>query len=74
MKNLNSKQTKEALSRAIDAAGSQAVLAGKVGVLQSTISKWLTGRVKLTAERAVDIERAVSAKVSRRELRPDLFA
>lgn len=52
----------------------QADFAEKLGVTQSLISQWLQGHVRITAERAVQIEKATGGLVSRSELRPDLFA
>ena len=51
----------------------QAELAGKLGITQSMVSQWLTGAVRITAERAVQIEQATLGEVTRAELRPDVF-
>jgi DNA-binding transcriptional regulator YdaS (Cro superfamily) len=52
---------------------SQVLLAGKLGVDRSLVSQWLSGKTKVTAERAVQIERATNGAVTRAELRPDIF-
>lgn len=44
-----------------------------VGVSQGMVWQWLTGRLRVTAVRAVAIERATAGAVLRHELRPDLF-
>ncbi len=44
------------------------------GVSQSMVSHWLTGRERITAERAKQIELATAGAVTRADLRPDLFA
>jgi DNA-binding transcriptional regulator YdaS (Cro superfamily) len=51
----------------------QAELAGRLGVSQSMVSQWLTGISRITAERALDIERATQGQVTRHDLRPDIF-
>lgn len=52
---------------------SQSELAHALGVTQGTISHWLTGRVRVPAERVIPIEQATGGKVTRQELRPDLY-
>lgn len=64
--------TKEALSRAIAAAGSQAALASKIGVSQAHVSYWLvSSKSGVPANKVIDIERATG--VSRHDLRPDIY-
>lgn len=64
-----------AIARAIDLAGGrQADLALLLGVSTSLVSNWLTHNKVVTAERAVQIERALKKRITRRELRPDLFS
>lgn len=71
---------KEALQRAVDAAGGQAKLARmlnetaphKPPVSQALIWDWLNRAERVaTAERVLDIEKVTG--VSRHELRPDLY-
>lgn len=40
---------------------------------QGLVSQWERGEVVITAERAVEIERATGGQVSRNDLRPDLW-
>lgn len=51
----------------------QADLAAALGVSPGLVSHWNTGRVKITAERAKQIEQATNGAVRRHELRPDVF-
>lgn len=51
----------------------QEELAHAVGVTQPMVSFWVSGACRITAERAVLIERATGGMVSRKDLRPDLF-
>jgi DNA-binding transcriptional regulator YdaS (Cro superfamily) len=51
----------------------QEELARRLGVSQGTISHWVTGRVRVPAERCRAIELAVGGAVTVHELRPDLF-
>lgn len=55
------------------ATTSQAELGSLLNVSQSVVSQWLRGETRITAERAIQIEKATNGKVSREELRPDLF-
>ena len=59
--------------RAIAVAGSQKSLAKALGCTQSSISKRMYGDVPVTAEWAVEVEKALKGIVTREELRPDLF-
>ncbi len=62
------------VSAAIEIVGSQQKLADAIGVSQQTISKLLLGqREKISGEIAVGIHQATAGKVSKWELRPDLF-
>jgi DNA-binding transcriptional regulator YdaS (Cro superfamily) len=51
----------------------QAEFAREIGVHPSLICLWLKKRRVITAEMAVRIELATDGKVTREELRPDLF-
>jgi DNA-binding transcriptional regulator YdaS (Cro superfamily) len=62
----------KALKRAIEVAGSQSELGRRLGVRQQSVYEWLrAGRVP--AARVLDVERAVDGKVTRYELRPDIY-
>ncbi len=52
---------------------SQRLLAHKVGVHPSLVCQWLSGKTAITAEKAIQIERATNGAVTREELRPDIF-
>jgi TorA maturation chaperone TorD len=56
------------LNRAIDAAGGIAQLARKIGIAQPSVSNWS----RVPAERVIAVEAATG--VSRKQLRPDLYA
>jgi len=60
------------INTAIKEVGGQRLLAALVGVSQAAVSKWRLGR-KITAENAVGIEKATKGKVTRKDLRPDVF-
>ncbi|WP_069084305.1 transcriptional regulator [Pseudomonas sp. TCU-HL1] len=58
--------------RAADAAGSQSALARLIGCTPQAVQRMCaTGHVP--AERVLQIEEAVGARVTRHELRPDLY-
>jgi len=61
------------INRAIKEAGGQKSLAELIGVSQAAVSKWRLGK-KITAENAVSVEKATNGKVTRKDLRPDVFA
>jgi DNA-binding transcriptional regulator YdaS (Cro superfamily) len=69
---MQSPKSTDALSRAITEAGGQTALARKIGKQQGHVGNWLA-RGKVPAEVCVDIERATDGKVTRYELRPDVF-
>ncbi len=56
-----------ALQKAIDAAGTGKVLAGRIGVTPQALSQWH----RVPARRVLDVERA--SGVPRHALRPDLY-
>lgn len=59
---------KDAVEKAIDAAGSAVKLGRALGITSQAIGQWK----KIPAERVVEIERVTG--VPRQELRPDLYA
>lgn len=61
----------EALSTLVDVAGSQTALAKTLGVSQAAVWKWLQSSKRLPAEHVLKAERLF--RVSRHELRPDLY-
>lgn len=62
------------LSQYLRSSGvSQEAFAALCGVTQGMVNHWTTGRKRVSAERAIQIERATNGAVCRHELRPDLF-
>lgn len=62
------------LEKAIQVAGGQSELARKCGASQQQISYWLhKAKKRVPAEYVIPIERATGGRVSRHELRPDLY-
>ena len=59
------------MDRACKAVGNQAELARLLNVSAEAVRKWRMGRVP--AERVLQIEKATKKKVSRHQLRPDLY-
>lgn len=59
----------KALRKAIDAVGSTAKLAAALGLSSQAISQW----EEVPAHRVLSVERATGGKVTRHELRPDLY-
>jgi DNA-binding transcriptional regulator YdaS (Cro superfamily) len=51
----------------------QAKFAAQCGVSCGTVSHWLRGRVRITAERARQIEHVTRGAVTALDLRPDIF-
>lgn len=51
----------------------QTALAGDLGVSQGLVHQWVHGITRITAERCKQIERVTAGRVTRYELRPDLF-
>ncbi len=66
--------TQTALARAIKAAEGQSALARLIGRSQAHIHYWLKlSKEGVPAQAAIDIETALKGKVTRHELRPDIF-
>ena len=63
----------EAVKKAISLLGNQAKLAKEISLSQSTISKWTHGKRLPTGKNARAIEIATGGRVTREELRPDIF-
>lgn len=60
------------VQQAIDRIGS-AELARRLGCSKQLVSFWRTGRQRVKAERAVEIELVTEGRIRREELRPDIF-
>lgn len=63
----------EALRKACDALDGAGALARAIGVTPQFLSQVLRGDRPLPAKRVIAIERATGGKVTRYELRPDLY-
>ncbi len=61
------------IAKAIRLAGSQVKLSSMTGIKQQVISRILACITPVQADHAAKIEIATGGKVTRRELRPDLF-
>lgn len=64
--------TECAISKAVWHAGGQSALARKLGLKPQAVQRWCKAG-KVPAERVLDVERVIEAKVTRHELRPDLY-
>ena len=63
----------QAIKKAISIAGSQSKLARKLGLIQPYVWKWLNRDKKVPPEFAIRIEKVLEGRVTRHELRPDLY-
>lgn len=63
----------EAIKRAIEVAGTQTALAEKIGATQGQVWQWSAGRKPIPAHRCIPIEEATEGRVTRYDLRPDVF-
>ena len=61
------------LQKAVEHCGGQTALAKAIGVDQGHIWYWLNKSKSVPAERCEAIERATAGKVTKHELRPDIF-
>ena len=63
----------ESIKEAIEYFGSGKKLAESVGVTDEAVSRWLNGNAKPSYTNAKKIETVTNGKVSRHDLRPDIF-
>ena len=61
----------DAIERAIQIVGTLTAFARQVGVSPQVVTHWR--KRGIPAERVIEIERVTAGKVSRHELRPDLY-
>jgi DNA-binding transcriptional regulator YdaS (Cro superfamily) len=61
------------LTRAIGILGSQTALARACGKRQGHVWWWLNRSMQVPAEHVLTIERATNGKVTRSDLRPDIY-
>lgn len=67
------KKFRRHIERAVEVHGSQVKLAKEAGCSQQYISWLLKDADQISAEMAIAFERATAGKVSRHDLRPDIF-
>jgi DNA-binding transcriptional regulator YdaS (Cro superfamily) len=60
------------VQKAADLVGGQTALANLCGVKQAHVWKWLRME-RIPAERAIQIELVTEGRVTRQDLRPDIF-
>lgn len=65
--------SQSALEKAVEIVGSQAELARRIDKKQAHVWNWLNRDKEVPAEAVIPIERATEGKVTRHELRPDLY-
>lgn len=53
--------------------GSMAEMARALNVTKTAIKKWQLGENRITAERAIEFEKATEGRFKRQDFRPDLF-
>jgi DNA-binding transcriptional regulator YdaS (Cro superfamily) len=63
----------KAIKRACELAGGQTGLARRLKVSQGLVWQWVAGRLPVAAKRCLPIEDATGGKVTRYQLRPDVF-
>ena len=63
----------QAIQQAVNIVGGQTRLASALNVKQQNVWVWLRLAKKVPAERCAAIERATGGKVTRYDLRPDVF-
>ena len=52
---------------------SQEAFAKQIGVSQGLVWQWISGKTRITAERAIEIEEKTDGAIRREQLRPDVF-
>lgn len=65
-------ETCNPVARAVAIVGSQSALARLLGVKPQSVSRWVQSG-SAPAKRIVQIERATAGRVTRQELKPDLY-
>lgn len=63
----------KAITKAVEAAGGQTRLASAIGVSQQMVWQWVNGRRPVPGTYCIAIEQAAAGKVTRYDLRPDIF-
>lgn len=65
--------SRQALRHAVKIVGSQAALAREIKVSQPRLWAWLNKVDRIPAEFCAAIETATGGKITRKQLRPDIF-
>jgi len=63
----------QGLQKAILHLGSQSALARAIGTKQQNVWGWLNGSKRVPAEFVIPIEKATDGRVTRHEIRPDIY-
>ncbi len=61
------------IEKAIEIAGCQAQLASMGNFTKSSVSYWLSGKRNISADNAVQLEKATGGQMDRSDFRPDLW-
>lgn len=61
------------ITKAVDVAGGQSALAKAINVAPPVVWQWLKGLRPVPAHHCIPIEDATGGKVTRYDLRPDVF-
>ena len=67
------KDQSEIVKKIISLAGNQQKLANLINVKRCTISAWVNRNKKVPSQHVLAIETALKNKISRHEIRPDLY-
>jgi DNA-binding transcriptional regulator YdaS (Cro superfamily) len=66
--------SQSAIQKAVEVLGGRRELCAASGISEQAVSFWLAGSRQISAEYAIRVEEATGGRVTRSELRPDLFA
>lgn len=61
------------IQAAVEAIGSQGAMAKAIGVTQPLVWQWCNGKRPVAAHHCVAIENATGGRITRYDLRPDVF-
>lgn len=67
-----SDKTTSAIERAIEEVGGQVAMAERLNISPQAVNKWARKK-QAPADRCLEIEKATAGKVTRYQLRPDVF-
>ena len=63
----------DAIKCAVEIAGGQTALAARVGLAQAYVHNWVYRNKQVGPRFVIPVEKAVDGKVTRHQLRPDLY-